>query len=650
MLKSYEDSLLLVLRGILTDAARAYPADSDDFGRDFSRILRNVEARGLSVLTLELPALCKHLDRCLDNALWVEPCLPLSRRRGPHSTIPRLFARLWNRVFNDIGCFVDVVDIQAISFLRQLLLFAKKVKLECSPERTLTSIRDFYAIEDKMASPDLDWNGDTFSGGAAKFLNLADPVGFYPIRGELPLESRVEPIRTSLLKCIQQVADILSCVIGDFDPFDHAPKHGPGVVSDLKGGEFKYSFPSWPDRLETIFPYADFAFANYATWTDSLPAVEHYGSDPECSSRLIVVPKTQKAPRLIAAEPVAHQWCQQVIWSFFKARYASTFLDRFVSFGDQTGNQDLARLASKESSHWTIDLSSASDRLSCRVVERIFRRIPSLLDALYASRTRYLSQNLDDRSPRIVRLKKFSTMGSACTFPVQSHVFLAIALGSTLYGKGSAVTLKTIMGLAGQVRVFGDDIIVPKDGGRHTVEALGYLGLKVNQEKTYRNGRFRESCGLEAFDGIEISPAYFLRPPSETSPESIVSAVASSNNFFLKGFWNAASAIEQTMPRGITLPVVGIFSGFVGYSSFCGSDIRPLRRRWNKDLHREEVLVSKAVTAVEKQDVSHWGQLLQYFTERPEPDLFWSSGVVGRPRSKLRRGWVSATELGGLTP
>lgn len=654
MLKSFENSLLAVLRGILTDVALCFPALADGCDRDFARIRSNVDSRGLGVLTLELPALCKHFDKCLDLAIWTEPNLPLSRRSSPTVTSPRLFGGLWRMVFDNKGMLRDDVDTTAILMLRQLMLFGKKVKLECKPALTFKAIADFYEVEDAIAEPTLRWNGDNFDGGDARFLSLVEPTGFYPVKGELPLSLGVEPMRASLLRLVQSVADQLAWVLGAFNALDHRPKHGPGVVSDLKGGEFKYSFPNWSDRLETAFPYAEFAFANYGIWADGVDDTDRREAEP--MSRLIVVPKTQKGPRLIAAEPTSHQWCQQVIWAYFKSSYlrkslpGGVALNDFVSFGDQTTNQRLAQLGSVKGEFCTVDLSAASDRLSCFVVERVFRRNPALLDAFYASRTRYLRQDLDKRCPKIVRLKKFSTMGSACTFPVQSHVFLCVALASALYARGEEATPRTIAALAGQVRVFGDDIIVPKTGVAYLTEALGSLGLKVNQEKTYRYGRFRESCGLEAFAGEVVTPAYFLRPPKRTDPESIVSAIACRNNFYKKGMWRAAAVIEKTVPRGVSLPVVGAFSGLLGWTSFCGSDWSHLRTRWNRRLQREEIAMSLLSTKSAKRDPSHWGQLLQFFTEGPGPDIVWSSGVADRPRSLLKRGWVSTAELADILP
>ena len=652
MAKSYEKGTLGVVRGILADAMQCYPHLHREFERDYARLSKGVDTRGLSVLTLDLPALGKHLDRCLSDTIWSEPHLPFSRRAGPRTVIPRLFGGLLRMVFHPNGVLRDDLDVNAIAFLRQLYAVAKKVKIDCDPSRTFGAIREFYEIESSLPPPSLDWNGDGFVAEDASLLSFED---YDPLRHPDNLFSSTrQELRTSIfLRNLQTIADYGAWALGMFDPEAHSPKHGPGAVSDLSGREFKFTFPFWSDRLERVFPYDEFAFANYDHWIDAVTD-EKVASSIEPMAKLIVVPKTQKSPRLIAAEPTSHQWCQQIIWSYFRARYQASTLGEFVSFGDQTRNQILAKRASIQGSHCTVDLSSASDRLTCKFVERLFRRNPFLLEALYSSRTRYLRQDIDKKSPPLCRLKKFSTMGSACTFPVQSHAFLMIALSAVITVRGLPPTPRSVADLVGEVRVFGDDIIVPDDAGSLLCEALGNLDFKVNQSKTYRIGRFRESCGLEAYAGVDVTPAYFLRPPEATKPETVVSALEASNNLHSKGFWNAAEAVRRTLPQGLSIPVVGPVSGAMGVRSFVGTSLDSMRTRWSNELQRIEVRTTVASAKVTWVDPSHHGQLFQFFLEDPASKrgpgplaqgLQWRSGYADRPRTRLVRRWVDQSEL-----
>jgi hypothetical protein len=125
----------------------------------------------------------------------------------------------------------------------------------------------------------------------------------------------------------------------------------------LRGGEYKYLFPHWPDKLDAVFSYSECAFANFGSWAAS---VSRLGFDDsamrhEPPSRLIAVPKTYSGPRLIASEPVAHQWCQQTIRDFFVSRVADTSLGLCISFRDQTPNQVAALKASATRASSTID-------------------------------------------------------------------------------------------------------------------------------------------------------------------------------------------------------------------------------------------------------------------------------------------------------
>jgi hypothetical protein len=84
-------------------------------------------------------------------------------------------------------------------------------------------------------------------------------------------------------------------------------------------------------------------------------------------------------------------------------------------------------------------------------------------------------------------------MGSACTFPVESLVFLGAALACVLYERQMRVTTRSIRSLAGFVSVFGDDIIIPNESRELFFELLEVLDFKDNLNKSFWTGKFRES-------------------------------------------------------------------------------------------------------------------------------------------------------------
>lgn len=615
------NSYVMVLKGlyeaIFEDVLMYFPSDHKDLGRDKSRLLFLLDNRGPSFLTIDLPAAGKHFDASLSAGFLTKFMIPGFGNYLPGTKVPKFLSALMLRVFEKSGMLLEQPDITAIFLLRQLFYAAKKVRITCDESRTTKAVREFFRIERVMVSPSLDWLDDAF-GGVQRVHSLhlgdkaqrcsTDAFGQSSASDQLfKPEQPADAPDTALLDTIQRTADIVSSSFGDFTATDWRMKHGPGAVADVKGGVSKYTFPNWPAKLETVFPMSEFAFANSGVWAD---AVRH-GSDAikgfspnEPPSKLIAVPKTQKGPRLIASEPVAHQWVQQSLMNFLRDGVSKTPLSTSIHFRDQTENQKFALQASKTGTHWTIDLSSASDCLSLWVVERFFRRNKPLLKALHASRTRWLTNTVCQKSPQYVILKKFAPQGAATTFPVQTVIYATIALGAIAHRMGGISNMKSLSNWVDQVRVFGDDIIVPDYVGEDVVKVLTYLGFEVNQSKTYKTGRFRESCGCDAYDGIEVSPAYFLEAYDESQPASVSSVVECSNNFHRKGLWHTAAWLKSTLPSWIErlIPVVSTESGALGWTSYTGTDCNSLSSRYNPQLQREEFRTLSIQAKVNRRD------------------------------------------------
>jgi hypothetical protein len=513
--------------------------------------------------------------------------------------------------------------------------------MDCHPSKLYQAVEEFARIEDSLPGPSLDWDSEFFDSRYLQYLHLKNYKCDYEDYQQDKLV--VEP---QLLDHIQNVANVVVSTLGHFDPLYYDPKHGPGVVSDLTRDEFKFSFPSWNKRLEGVFPYADLAFANYSLWIDEASTGDWGDSSP--FSKLIAVPKTQKTPRLIAAEPTAHQYCQQAMWLFFRERCNSTFLCNMVKFNDQGYSRDAAMTSSVDGKLATIDLSSASDRLTCRLVERLFSSNYSILAALRASRTPLLVQRLDKKVKSEFHLKKFATQGSACTFPVESICFMILALACTTYVRNIGRDPRSILrelkefSCQGQVRIFGDDIIVPSDTVKCLYNVLGYFDLKVNEEKSFGTGNFRESCGLDAYMGVDITPAYYVRCCNPRKPETVISNVETSNNFYLKGLWVTANWIKETVGDRM-IAVVSASSGLFGYKSFQGFHFTKLK--WNDDYQKLTFLTRQLRAGKSREKVEHHGALLQYFLEKPDQDVTWSSGRQLRPKLKLVLGRVTVEQL-----
>lgn len=686
MSNSHSNQYLLGLyKAVLEDCRGTFPRLRKELERDNKRLNSLVATRGLRVLTLDLPAVGKELDRSLADGRLTFTSSYLTSRRKKGSPIPRLFGALVMRVFDDSGNLVDDPDTDAIRYLRQLYLLAKKWKATCEKTYTFKEVREFYRVDQQLRHPTFqwsepylpDWNPDDISFVGNNPFRKTLQEDFFPglAIGEEDFSMQIYGVdaagHDSLVLTLQRVADILSTSLGEFEPGVVLARHGPGVVSDLHRLASKYEFPTWSERLEGVFQQARFAFANYGLWAEyagqsqldqdieesslngafraypftSQTSVQRF-EGIEMYSKLIAVPKTQKGPRLIAAEPTANQWCQQIVRNFLHDKAKRTWIGKAINFHDQTPNQVAALIASRDASMSTIDLSAASDRMSCWVVERLFRRNPSLLKALHASRTFIIRNLVDKKSPEFYYLRKFSTMGSAVTFPVQSLCFLAVAIAAAHWVDSKRPTIRSCRAYAERTRVFGDDIIVESRYTECTLYLLQHLGFKVNTSKTYTGTScFRESCGVEAYKGVDVTPSYALMVPRRSAPNSLVSNVAMAHNFFNKKLMATAAFIQRaTTGAGLTdLPLVKSGSGVFGWPDTMGFDYSHLRSRWNKSYQRIEYLARSVIWRSTKGPDRGPSRLLQYFVEAPAPEnIFWMSGVAVKGVALTRPRWVPA--------
>jgi len=353
----------------------------------------------------------------------------------------------------------------------------------------------------------------------------------------------------------------------------------------------------------------------------------------ELPSRLICVPKDARGPRLIAAEPVEHQYVQQFIYSFIKKRLKELYGNLYIDFTRQDLSQRLAKYASKHGSLSTIDLKSASDRLSCWLIERSFRKSPKILDALHSSRTRWIKYS--DRHNTIhAFLRKFASQGCATTFPIQSLIFFCICLSTS---RGHTLQEKLINSRR-SIRVFGDDLIIPSSNAKDTIRLLELLHLKVNVNKSFTTGYFRESCGGDYFMNYDVTPTK-LRHIDTASPTKQMALLDISNNLFQKGLWHTSKVLEKYIRNIEKYPIVSSVSGDIGIKSYVGGLSRHLTMRWNSRLHIVEYHTLCFSNKVDEIDRCGISKLRSNFLSKPWLNESYSSNILGMSSTKIRRGW-----------
>lgn len=541
------------LLSILKDYESNYPTDQLEIFRDSKRISQQSSSRGYGFYYRDLPQLAKKLDSSLANGRLDLGGLPHSRGAKPNSKIPRLFRGLWIRIFNEDGCLREDADASAVFFLRALLMCFKKLDMETSSGALFETVKDFFDAETTLPATPSFWDEST----PAKREDLGHLSDLGSRGADRDLFSRISGQSRAdlLLESVQRTADRLSASLGWFSPSEVVGRHGPGAVSELPSTKYKYHFARWSPNLEPLFPYDSFAVANLSLVEDSL-AEYNVPLSEECS-RLCAVPKTALGPRLIAVEPTSHQWIQQGISRYLIRRvHDHKILSHSIDFFDQRKSRIAALKASASGLSATVDLKSASDLLSCYVVQRLFRGNLPLLEMFRACRTRFMINPLDPHRDTHVRLRKYATMGSALTFPLQSIAFTMVALGV-----GSFLNPRSPLDrLCKEVRVFGDDIIVPSHWVPDLTAVLTAMRLEVSKTKTFSVGNFREACGMDAFRGEDVTPPRLehLKRLTLNSPE-LAAMMDASNNFYLKGLWHTAAWLVKTVPQLYDIPVVSIF-------------------------------------------------------------------------------------------
>jgi hypothetical protein len=203
-------------------------------------------------------------------------------------------------------------------------------------------------------------------------------------------------------------------------------------------------------------------------------------------SRVETVPKNAKTHRIIAVEPRGNGFLQKGFGGYIRDRLRTVG----VNLDDQTRNQELARQA-RDMALATLDLRAASDTISKEVVYSLLPyEWAASLDAVRTRRSLL-------PSGEIVVLEKFSSMGNGFTFELESMIFWALV---------QSVVDEHHRG--GVVAVYGDDLIFPTDCSTEVCMTLQFCGFTVNDEKSFFDGEFYESCGKHYFGGQEVTPAF----------------------------------------------------------------------------------------------------------------------------------------------
>jgi len=433
-------------------------------------------------------------------------------------------------------------------------------------------------------------------------------------------------------------ASVLSFVDRKIYEGDIRPKHGPGATADGLKGNQKYLQSTWPSRLDEWFPIGDYLIPNHRYY-DELDHIDILEPGSEIPSKVILVPKTLKTPRIIAAEPTAMQYAQQAIKELLTETLEAkrlpsgtnskrNLVSKMIGFKDQTVNQRMALEGSLKGNLASIDLSEASDRVSNQHVRHLFQNHPHLLGAVQACRSR----KVDVPGYGVQRLAKFAPMGSALCFPVEAMVFLTIIFMAIAEEHNEPLSQSLIKRYSDSVRVYGDDIIVPVNIVRRVVDTLESFGIRVNVAKSFWNGKFRESCGKEYYDGSDVSIVRCRRvfPTRRKHAAEVISIVSLRNQLYLAGYWQTCRWLDDYI-RGVIryFPRVAPTSSALGRLSFLGYETQRVGGRYQAPLVKAHVTKS----VLPKDSLDGYGALLKWFLKRGDLPIIDRNHLerAGRP-------------------
>jgi hypothetical protein len=578
---------------------------------DFKKLESRVEAEGLSFLTITLPSYGKDFERSLDQGFVDSSSFAGFKRKGG---LPLFLGGFLSRIFDPVGCrLLDAPCLDSIFAIRQLCSLFSKISLPCSDARVKNAMQSYIECENEMR----EWEkSDLFETDSSEFQRISTLI----------------------------FGDVFSRMETKVSSYDLIPKHGPGKTADRLSGNGKFDLTVWPGRLEDVLPYGEFAIPNWR-YHYRYGRVQLVEPAEELPVKVVPVPKTLKTPRIIAIEPTAMQYAQQALLSpliellecpAIPGENRDNLAFGFVGFTDQLPNRNLARKGSIDGRLATLDLSEASDRVSNQHVLTMLKNFPHFSEAVQATRSTKADVLVGDENIEL-SLHKFASMGSALCFPFEAMVFTTAVFMGIQKLLNRRLTRSDIISLRGHVRVYGDDIIVPVDCVDDVIDVLARLGFKTNVNKSFWKGKFRESCGGDYYDGLDVTPVKVraVFPTSHRDASEVISLVELRNHFYSRGLWRTTRFLDDKITKLLShFPVVEETSPAIGRRSFLPYQEERTCERLHRPLVKAYVPSSRPPRSI----ASGEGALLKCLSKR-------GTQPFADPRHLERQGRPSAVDI-----
>jgi hypothetical protein len=551
-----------------------------------NKVQSRLDSEGRGFLTKTLPSLGKALDKALSSGQSFD-LTNTGFQPSEGRVTPVFLGEFFERVLSASGSPLIPGCASSVCVLRQILYLFYKYELPYTPDQEQAVLTQFERTETELIET------DTYLHNVQVWMQWSV---------DSPVRRRNCP---RMVKIARAARATLRELFRHFDLSDISPSHGPGAVSTGEKPWEKYKWRNVPTRLTDMYPFDAFFCASVGQVCDEHRKWSSINDESEVPARVCLVPKDSRGPRLISCEPAALQWIQQgqrkAIYSLVENHPLTKWN---VFFTDQVPNQcgallgsQIPNAASIGEGYATLDLKEASDRVSLELVRLLF---PSdLCGFLEASRS--LSTKLP--CGRILNLRKFAPMGSALCFPI-----MALTIWSLLHASFSDTDTRE------SILVYGDDVVVPLRVAEDAIAVLEAFGLKVNRDKCCTKGPFRESCGMDAYQGVCVTPlklkTVWTCLPSADSYESWI---AYANSFYRRGYFSTYDYIVRALCQ-LYWPIAGEEHHVGAPSLIDVSDQQDVPTRSNKRLQKREVFVTYVRPLTRRKVLSGWSMLLRFFT------------------------------------
>jgi hypothetical protein len=439
-------------RAIFCDIAQHFPNGCVE---SFQYFLHRLDKEGLSFCLVTLPILGKAIEVSL--VTLEDLIVPEGWTLCKHTRLPKFLYQLFSQLYDDDGRPRYSTSNRgewnrsatlACLLLRQVCLMWSKVEV-CTESGVVGTV---CGSSQKAI--------DTFVARMSRDVEI-HPEANFAIK-----EAR---------RLLHHLFTFRSETLHELRGFQKKPwgRHGPGAVAGGECGPEKWSFYKWPGLPEDLFS------VNEGLRLDA----ETQHSQP--AARLCLVPKDFRGPRVICIEPKENQFAQQGLMDIlYRHVRACPLTRRSIDFLDTVKSRSLCY----DYHYATIDLKDASDLVSLQLCRLLLPRW------IFKTLTRYRSRHVKLPNGSSVRSLCMATMGNATCFPIETIVFWALALGTMIKIRDSFAPRQRVH-LNLDVRVFGDDIIVPLWAADAVCQVLDQVGMSVNKSKTCMFSPVRESCG-----------------------------------------------------------------------------------------------------------------------------------------------------------